>query len=379
MDLHAGHGARHRRGLDIVETDGRGADQHQFAGDLLGRDGLFQHVDRRDIERGIVPGVMDPKLAIAVGRQLKALDAETLDAALFGLDQDRARTGGDAQHLEAQRGHGLALRLHDHRHPPHDAIAFGLDGEQPASGRCVLQHLGVAQQAGEFEHEALRLLAEHRKPGHRKRLVEHTQFFRQTQFTEHHARGADGIGENLVVARQRTQPAAGFLVEITVGIGDEFRVEPVGLRKHHVEGNHDGAEIGQLRYQIREPRPRPRPLSELFQALVVDIDDGDRTCGLLARIDALEGVEGSNADLLDRSRVPHAQRGNPDQQGNAGQPGIAKAPLEPPPEYSQPLHAASVSRSGGLFQRVAPRAAPVLRSGRFPAAKSPAFADNPAG
>ncbi len=41
MDLDAGHGARNRRGLDVVEPDRRGADQHQLAGDLVGRDTSF--------------------------------------------------------------------------------------------------------------------------------------------------------------------------------------------------------------------------------------------------------------------------------------------------------------------------------------------------
>ena len=33
VDFHAGHGRRNRRGLDVVETDRRGADQHQLARD----------------------------------------------------------------------------------------------------------------------------------------------------------------------------------------------------------------------------------------------------------------------------------------------------------------------------------------------------------
>ena len=172
MNLHAGHGARHRRGLDVVEADRRGADQHQLAGDHVGRDVFLQHVDRGDVDRGIVAGIVNPELAVMVGRNLDALEAEALDAGLFGLDQDGAGAGGDAQHLECQRGHGLALRLHDHRHPPHDAVAFGPDREQAAPGGGMLQHRHVAQQAGKIEHEALRLLAQHRKTRDRQRLVE---------------------------------------------------------------------------------------------------------------------------------------------------------------------------------------------------------------
>ena len=103
-----------------------------------------------------------------------------------------------------------------------------------------------------------------------------------------------------------------------------------GSENTDVEGDHDGAEPGQFGDEVGDPRARPRPLPELFQALFVDIDDGDRPCGLLARIDALEGVEGPDPNLLDRSRIGDAQRGKPDQQRKAQQPGIADAPLEPP-------------------------------------------------
>ena len=115
-------------------------------------------------------------------------------------------------------------------------------------------------------------------------------------------------------------------------------VEPVGLGEHRVEGDHDRAEPGQFGDEIGDPGARPRPLPELFQALVVDIDDGDRPDGLLARVDALEGVEGPDADFLDRRRIGDAQRGEPDQQHKAQQPGIAEAPLEPSWQCPQSLH-----------------------------------------
>src|SRR6476619_3204596 len=105
---------------------------------------------------------MNPELTVVVGRNLYALDAEALDAAFLGLDQDRARTGRDPQHLECQRGHGLTLRLHDHRHAPYDAVAFGPDREQATPGGGMLEHRYVAQQTGKIEHEALRLFAQHR-------------------------------------------------------------------------------------------------------------------------------------------------------------------------------------------------------------------------
>ena len=90
--------------------------------------------------------------------------------------------------------------------------------------------------------------------------------------------------------------------------------------------------------EVGDPGARPRPLPELLQALLVDVDDGDRPCGLLAGLDELEGVEGPDPDFLDRSRIGDAKRREPDQEREADQPGIAEPPLEPPPQYPQSFH-----------------------------------------
>jgi hypothetical protein len=58
----------------------------------------------------------------------------------------------------------------------------------------------------------------------------------------------------------------------------------------------------------------------------------------MAWINALEEIEGPDADFFDRSRVGGAQRGEPDQQREAQQPGVADAPREPPPQYPQSFH-----------------------------------------
>ena len=148
----------------------------------------------------------------------------------------------------------------------------------------------------------------------------------------------DGVGEDLVVARQRAQLDARLLVEIAEGIGRIGRVEPVGLREHRVEGDHDRTKPGQFGDEVGNPGARPRPLPELLEALVVDIDDGDRPCGLVARIDALKRVEGPDANFFDGSRVGSAKRGEPDQQRKAKQPGVADAPRKPSSQYPQSFH-----------------------------------------
>jgi hypothetical protein len=80
------------------------------------------------------------------------------------------------------------------------------------------------------------------------------------------------------------------------------------------------------------------------EAPFIDIDDGDRPCGLHAGVDALEGIEGPDAELLDRGRIGDAQRRKPDQERQAYQPRIPEPTLEPTPQYLQPLHADQISR-----------------------------------
>ncbi len=273
---------------------------------------------------------MNPELAVAIGRNLETLDADALDAGLIGFDENRVGAGRDPQHFEAQRRHGRALGQHHHRHAADNAIAFGPDREQAPPRSRGFEKWNIPEQTRPLQHERLRLLAEHGEARQRQRLVEFRLDLRKSGFAEHHARTPHGVGEDLIVARQRPQPASGFLVEVAKRVGRDVRIEPVGLGEHDVERDHDGTELGQTSYQIRDPGPRPGKLPEFRQARFVDIDNGDRPCRLHARVDALEGIEGSDANLLDGGGIGDAQRRQPDQERQAHQPGIPEPPLEPP-------------------------------------------------
>ena len=154
-------------------------------------------------------------------------------------------------------------------------------------------------------------------------------------FTEHHAGIADRIGEDLIVARQRPQLFSRRLIEIAEGIGGDIGVEPVGLREDGVEREDDGAEPGQVGDDIGDPRSRPRPLTEpgIGKAPFVDIDDRNRPLGLDPGIDDLEGIEGSNAQFLDRRGVENTQGRESDQERKARQPCVAESARKPPPQY----------------------------------------------
>ena len=150
VDFHAGHGGRDRRGLDVVQSGRRRSDQHQLARDPVRRDAAFEHIDGRDIDRGIPGGIVHPELAIAIGRDVKPLTPMLWMPALSALIRMVPRAARDPQHLEGQGRHGDTLGHHDHRHAPDDAVTLGLDGEQAAPGRRLLQHRHVAQQAREI-------------------------------------------------------------------------------------------------------------------------------------------------------------------------------------------------------------------------------------
>ena len=351
MNLDARHHGRHWRGLDVDQPGGGGSDQHQLAGDLVLRNAPLQDVDGRDVDRWVMMRVMYPELRVGVGRDLKVLHADALDAVLFGLDEDGAGAARDPQHLETQRRHAHALGLHDHRHAADDAVALRHDGEEAAAGRGFFQHRHVTQQSRKLEDETLRVLAEHGESRDGKLRVEIGVNVGSAGLTQDHARFADHVGEDLVVARQRLEFFPRRLVEITEGVGGNIRIEPVRLGEQRVEGDHDGAEPGQIVDDIGKPGARPRPLAQpgISEAPFIDVDDGDGTRGLHAWVDDLKGIERPDTELLDRGRIGDAQHREADQERKAHQPRVAELPREPPSQYPQALHAIQISRPGGLI------------------------------
>jgi len=76
---------------------------------------------------------------------------------------------------------------------------------------------------------------------------------------------------------------------------------------------------------LAEPRIGEAPL--------VDIDDRDRSLVLDPGIEDLEGIEGSNAQFLDRRGIENAQARERNQERKARQPRIAESARKPSPPY----------------------------------------------
>ena len=164
---------------------------------------------------------------------------------------------------------------------------------------------------------------------------------RQAGLAEHDPRLLDGVGHDLVVARQRAQLVPRLLVEIAIDVRRERRRQPVRLGEDDVEGDRGGAELGQPRDQVGDARARPRPLAELAQAFLVDIDDDDRPLRGDAGLDDLEEIEGPQAQLFERARIGDAQEHQREQQRHAQ----CSRGCEPPPQTRKPFHVEPAERA----------------------------------
>ncbi len=88
---------------------------------------------------------MDPELAVAVGRYFDRRNSHAGDTGGVGFDTDRAGAGDDAQRFECSApGHQVSVRLHHHRHAPHDAVCFRLDGQHAAARSGQFEGRNVA-------------------------------------------------------------------------------------------------------------------------------------------------------------------------------------------------------------------------------------------
>ncbi len=180
----------------------------------------------------------------------------------------------------------VALGLHDHRHPPNNAVALGFDREQATPAGCLFQNRRCCAAGPEIEHETLRVFAQLRQPRHRQRLVEFREAWGSpdSPSTTRECRIASAkIWSLLGSARNLPRVSSSRLRK---RVGRDVGIEPIGLREDDVEGDHNGAKPGQIGDEVRDPCPRPGPLTEFCQALFVDIDNGDRPCGLHAGIDS---------------------------------------------------------------------------------------------
>ena len=127
----------------------------------------------------------------------------------------------------------------------------------------------------------------------------------------------DRIGQNVVVARQAVELGAGLGVDAAKALLRDRRRHAIRLGEDDVEADGDGAELGDARDQIGQGGARPRPLPDRLEAGLVDIDDDDRPCRLLARPQHLKQIESAHPQFLERPRIGEPQRHQREQQHDA--------------------------------------------------------------
>jgi hypothetical protein len=96
-----------------------------------------------------------------------------------------------------------------------------------------------------------------------------------------------------------------------------MRREPIGLGEDDVKRDDKSAQLGEAGDQICNARTGPRPLTELSEALFVNVDDNDRPLCGDAGLYELKDVECPQAKLLEGSRIGDAQEEQREQQRHA--------------------------------------------------------------
>jgi hypothetical protein len=160
VDLDAGGVGLQRRRLDVEQSDGRGADQHQRVGERAVGQPAFQDVGGGDEAAGIMAGEMHPQLAVAVGGDGMGPDPDAAHARGVAAHRDRLLAQRDPQQLDGQRRPDLTGNRHDGRHPAHHPVEFRLHGDQAAARRRGFQFGQVGEQARQADEERPRIAAE---------------------------------------------------------------------------------------------------------------------------------------------------------------------------------------------------------------------------
>ena len=341
MDFDARHRRIDRGGFQVEQAGRRRSDQHQPARHAVRRDAPLDHVNRRNKAIVIVRSKVNPQPAVAVGGHFQPGHGHAFDACFVHPDQNCSGARDHPQHFEAQRGHDVALRHHDHRHPPHDAVALGGDAEKPAPGGRALKGRYVLQQSRELEQKRCRISSDRSHAGSRTLRVGLRDRDGQAGLADHDLRLAHRVGHHLIVAWQRPELASGRLVEVAEGVRRELRRQPVGFGKNHVEGDDQSAHIGEARDHFGDARSRPRPLAQRPQAFLVDIDDDDRSFGGFARLDDLKNIESAQTEFFERGWIGDTQSHQADQQSRAQ---CACGAKFPHPTY-KPIHDSLTKRA----------------------------------
>jgi len=319
MDLDAGHGHVERRRPQIEQARRTGADQDDAPFHL--RPGHFagQHLPGRQVGGRIAGTESHCDGTVGIGRNLEIADLDVVEigilaerglaAGVRSLEHIAARALRNTQQLGAERGHQRIADAKDQRRPAHDLVAIGdpVDDADPPRGGIEDRH--VPARSRKRRQQPPRIIARNGETGlHGGRRARGAAEVRRE-----HARGLLERGsESLVVgglARRVLREQGGLCGGQK--LDDLLDRGAVGLGKQDVEAHDRGAFAGQLDEQVAQLGSRPRPLPELGQGLLVDVDDPDRQPRIIGlRRELLIGIERNQAQRAHEERIdrPHQRR-----------------------------------------------------------------------
>jgi hypothetical protein len=272
----------------------------------------LRHSPRNDIGGGDVAVCrgrreVGPDRAVPRRRHHLPRQDHALDPGRVGAHGESLAPRRHAQELGREAEAQRVLDQHDERHPAVDSVRVGPGREHAVAHRGVLDHGEVLKQPGILLQERLRVLAQKRVGhlAHRRR--------RRRIPREPHARlprddtaPRDGFGEDRVVVRKPGEIPAQRLRHV-LALGQTRGRQPVGLGEDHVEG-YGRRPVGHDPVDHRgQAITRPGPLSQLLDARVVQIDDGNGLARHLAWLGLLIKVEGGETKRRHRPRIGHAQ------------------------------------------------------------------------
>ena len=282
--------------------------------------------DRAGGEEPLGPrtAVVEQEAAAALGRQHRIADAQRGDlapaeAGAFAarpraLDQVARGALRHAQKLRHEAGIELVSDPHQKRHAPDDGIAIdgGVDGSVPCCRSFDRRQ--ARDRAGIGGGGRARIVPRQRESGLQDRELAAWALGGGERGDRGESRQRLSQGR-VRIREPRHRLARGLPVRaIGPGCGQRRGCGAVGLGKDDVEGDGGGAHLVQPDHQLGQARPRPRPLPESLQALVVDIDDAHRRRQERPGLQPLIGIEDGRAGVGEEPRFGRLEGGEGQQQ-----------------------------------------------------------------
>ena len=341
MNFQAGVHGSEGRVLHVVGGDGGGPDEHDTVLQRTLLHSAVEDIGHREVRKGLRgTEVVDQQPPRLVRRNESITDANSLDAVLADLDDQRrpVQIVPDTHHPQGRKE--IVAALDGERHPAEHAILVALQAEVARGRRHVGEYLEIGLGSVGFEEGRLvgapprlscqRVLGSSNRAqsafdlaGIEAVLERGLVHVEEVSENDRRLRPLDGVDEGTIVVG--VLPAVGdeavearVLDRARVQLGgqpidqDQLRVR-VGLGKGDVEPDDLRPVVGQDIDQPRDLRARPGPPSLGVEALFVDDRQRHRRAGPQRPPRDEAQIVGLQLDQLEDGRVEDVQRQHRDE------------------------------------------------------------------